>query len=107
MTKRVACKSQGRRQRLCRKCKKPAHAGRHLCKKHAEIADRYKAKLTCDQAKAAKRVAELNAIYWHHFPDRILPDNNLGRNWARYITRTIAFLPVDRRSEWLNQHAPC
>jgi hypothetical protein len=56
--------------------------------------------------KYAKRVAELNALYWHRFPERILPDNELGRKWARYIVRTMAALPTDRRTEWLNRHAP-
>jgi hypothetical protein len=93
-------KSQARK---CRKCKAPAVPRRRLCEKHAAISDRYKAKakLCPDQAKAVKRVAELNAIYWHHFPDKVLPNNELGRKWARYIVRTIAFLPADRRSEWL------
>jgi hypothetical protein len=51
-------------------------------------------------------MATLNAIYWSKFPSKVLPNNKLGKKWASYIVQTLAFLPVDRRNEWLNKHAP-
>jgi hypothetical protein len=67
---------------------------------------KYKIKLTHDQIRASQRVAQLNGIYWEHFQNKVLPDNDLGRKWALYVCRTLAFLPVDRRHQWLDKHAP-
>jgi hypothetical protein len=94
-----------KKARKCNKCKAPSLPGRRFCSKHAAIADHY-TKMPRKVAKTTKRVRELSAIYWTHYPDKVLPDNKLGRLWARYVIRTMGFLPVDRRHEWLNAHAP-
>ena len=63
-----------------------------------------KPRLTRDQTRAARRVSELSKIYWHQYPHG-LPHNGLGVKYAKYMLRTIAFLPNDRRKQWLDQHA--
>ena len=64
-----------------------------------------KPRLTTDQKRAARRVSELSKIYWHQYPHG-LPHNGLGVKYAKYICRTMAFLPDDGRKKWLDQHAP-
>ena len=64
-----------------------------------------KPRLTRDQTRAARRVSELSKIYWHQYPHG-LPHNGLGVKYAKYMLRTIAFLPNDRRKQWLDRHAP-
>jgi hypothetical protein len=46
----------------------------------------------------------LNRIYYQQFPNG-LPHNGLGVKYARYMCRTMAFLPDDRRAEWLAENA--
>jgi hypothetical protein len=66
---------------------------------------RDKPHLTNDQKRAARRVGELRRVYFLQFPHG-LPDNCLGVKYARYMLRTMAFLPDDRREEWLDKNAP-
>jgi hypothetical protein len=61
--------------------------------------------LTTDQKRAARRVRELRRIYYLQYPNG-LPHNGLGVNYAKYMCRTMAFLPDDRRTEWLAENAP-
>jgi hypothetical protein len=63
-----------------------------------------KPRLTKEQMQAARRVKELSRIYYDQFPNG-LPHNGLGVKYAKYICRTMAFLPNDRRAEWLDRHA--
>jgi hypothetical protein len=63
-----------------------------------------KPRLTTEQKRAARRVSELSRIYWHQYPHG-LPHNGLGVKYCRYMCRTMAFLPDDRRKKWLEQHA--
>lgn len=63
-----------------------------------------KPRLTKEQMQAARRVKELSRIYYDQFPNG-LPHNRLGVNYAKYICRTMAFLPNDRRAQWLDRHA--
>ena len=63
-----------------------------------------KPRLTRDQIRAARRVSELSWIYRHQYPHG-LPHNGLGVKYAKYICRTMAFLPNDRRRQWLDQNA--
>jgi hypothetical protein len=64
-----------------------------------------KPRLTKDQKRAARRVNDLKRIYRDQYPDG-LPNNELGVKYCRYMCRTMAFLPDDRRAQWLNRHAP-
>jgi hypothetical protein len=61
--------------------------------------------LTPEQKRAARRVGELGRVYYHQHPNG-LPANALGVKYALYMLRTMAFLPDDRREEWLERHAP-
>jgi hypothetical protein len=63
-----------------------------------------KPRLTTFQKRAARRVKELSRIYQAQYPNG-LPHNGLGVNYAKYICRTMAFLPDDRRAQWLDRHA--
>jgi hypothetical protein len=60
--------------------------------------------LTTDQYRAARRVGDLTRIYRHQYPNG-LPHNELGVKYCRYICRTMAFLPKDRRVRWLDRYA--
>src|SRR5262249_10937197 len=44
-------------------------------------------------------------IYYHQYPNG-LPHNGRGVKYAKYMCRTMAFLPDDRREQWLDRHAP-
>jgi hypothetical protein len=66
--------------------------------------DKDKPHLTADQQRAARRSAELSRVYFRQYPHG-LPANRLGVKYARYMCRTMAFLPDDRRELWLNKHA--
>jgi hypothetical protein len=61
-------------------------------------------RLTRDQKRAARRVKELSRIYYQQFPSG-LPRNGQGVAYARYMCRTMAFLPDDRRVQRLERHA--
>ena len=52
----------------------------------------------------ARRVLELSRIYYQQYPNG-LPHNGLGVKYAKYYCRTAAFLPDDRREQWLKRHA--
>jgi hypothetical protein len=60
--------------------------------------------LTKAQKRAARRVLELSRIYYQQYPNG-LPHNGLGVKYAKYYCRTAAFLPDDRREQWLKRHA--
>jgi hypothetical protein len=62
-----------------------------------------KPRLTRDQTRAARRVSELRRIYQDQYSSG-LPHNGLGVKYAKYMLRTMAFLPNDRREEWLDRH---
>lgn len=64
---------------------------------------RDKPRLTTDQKRAARRVLELKRIYYRQYANG-LPHNGLGVKYAKYLLRTMAFLPDDRREEWLSRH---
>ena len=64
-----------------------------------------KPRLTTEQKRAARRVRELSRIYYQQYPHG-LPHNGLGVKYARYMLRTMAWLPDDRRAQWLDRHAP-
>ena len=58
------------------------------------------------QKLAAKRVRELNRVYYDQFPYG-LPHNSLGVKYCKYILRTMAFfLSNSQRADWLNENAP-
>jgi len=59
--------------------------------------------LTRDQIKAANRVTELSRIYRDQYP-KGLPHNGLGVKYCKYMVRTMAFLPDDRRERWLERN---
>jgi hypothetical protein len=64
---------------------------------------REKPRLTTDQKRAARRVLELKRIYYRQYPNG-LPHNGLGVKYAKYLLRTMAFLPDDQREKWLNKY---
>jgi hypothetical protein len=61
--------------------------------------------LTEGQKHAARRVGDLTRIYRDQYPNG-LPHNDVGVAYSKYICRTMAFLPNDRRSRWLDRYAP-
>jgi hypothetical protein len=61
--------------------------------------------LTEGQKHAARRVGDLTRIYRDQYPNG-LPHNDVGVKYAKYICRTMAFLPKDRRARWLDRYAP-
>jgi hypothetical protein len=63
-----------------------------------------KQRLTTEQGRAQRRVGELAKIYKDQCPHG-LPHNALGVKYARYMCRTLAFLPRDDRAKWLNRNA--
>jgi hypothetical protein len=64
-----------------------------------------KPRLTDMQKRAGLRAKHLSWIYFDKYP-RGLPHNKIGVNFAKYMVRTMAFLPDDRRAQWLDRHAP-
>jgi hypothetical protein len=61
--------------------------------------------LTEGQKHAARRVGDLTRIYRDQYPNG-LPHNDVGVAYSKYICRTMAFLPNDRRARWLDRYAP-
>jgi hypothetical protein len=61
--------------------------------------------LTEGQKHAARRVGDLTRIYRDQYPNG-LPHNDVGVKYSKYICRTMAFLPKDRRAHWLDRYAP-
>lgn len=61
--------------------------------------------LTEGQKHAARRVGDLTRIYRDQYPNG-LPQKGLGVKYAKYMCRTMAFLPKDRRPRWLDRYAP-
>jgi hypothetical protein len=57
-------------------------------------------------ALVRKRIAELNRAYAAFFPTRKLPDNGLGRKWARYMMRTKRLYPSPHDYLWLKRWCP-
>jgi hypothetical protein len=53
-----------------------------------------------------KRVAEINRAYESSFPERRLPNNGLGRKWARYMIRTKRLYPGPLDYLWLKSWCP-
>jgi hypothetical protein len=64
-----------------------------------------KPRLTEEQKQAGLRVKHLSWIYFDKYPHG-LPHNKIGVNYSKYMCRTMAYLPDDRRSQWLDRHAP-
>lgn len=60
--------------------------------------------LTEQQKHAARRFGDLMRVYRDRYPDG-LPHNSVGVRFARYVCRTMAFLPDDQRATWLDRHA--
>jgi hypothetical protein len=56
------------------------------------------------QWKAQRRIGDLMRIYCDQYPSG-LPHNAVGVKYARYMCRTMAFDPVDGRSQWLDRYA--
>jgi hypothetical protein len=67
-------------------------------------AGKKKPRLTTEQKRAARRVRELSRIYFRQYPYG-LPHNGIGVKYAKYMCRTMAFLPDDQRKQWLDRHA--
>jgi hypothetical protein len=63
-----------------------------------------KPRLTVEQGRAQRRVGELSRIYREQYPQG-LPHNAIGVKYARYMCRTLAFLPRDDRAKWLDRNA--
>jgi hypothetical protein len=61
--------------------------------------------LTKEQKRAARRVGDLTRRYRDQYPNG-LPHNDVGVKYAKYICRTMAFLPDDRRAPWLDRYTP-
>jgi hypothetical protein len=63
-----------------------------------------KPRLTNEQGRAQRRVGELAKVYRDQYP-KGLPHNSVGVKYAKYICRTLAFLPRDDRAKWLDRNA--
>jgi hypothetical protein len=63
-----------------------------------------KPRLTTEQGRAQRRVGELAKIYREQYPHG-LPHNSVGVKYAKYICRTLAFLPRDDRAKWIDRNA--
>jgi hypothetical protein len=59
-----------------------------------------------EPALVRKRVAEMNRAYRSSFPDGRLPNNGLGRKWARYMIRTKRLYPGPLDYLWLKSWCP-
>ena len=59
---------------------------------------------TNQQWKAQRRFGELMRLMHRYYPNG-LPHNGAGYKFAKYVCRTLAFDPIDRRAEWLNRNA--
>jgi hypothetical protein len=57
-----------------------------------------------DPDKPRLTVFQQRAFYHAQFP-KGLPHSGQGVKYAKYICRTMAFLPNDRRAQWLDRHA--
>jgi hypothetical protein len=97
--------------RVCKydRCTHPTVARSRYCSRHYEVARHYgkkPSKSSFYALRAAKRVKELNLISWTEYPDQVLPNNELGRNWAGYMMETMGLLPICRKAQWLDRHCP-
>jgi hypothetical protein len=59
-----------------------------------------------EPALVRKRVAEMTRAYMSFFPQRQLPNNSLGRKWARYMIRTKRLYPGPHDYLWLKSWCP-
>jgi hypothetical protein len=59
-----------------------------------------------DPALVRKRVKEMNRAYRSSFPNAELPNNGLGRKWARYMMRTKRLYPGPLDYLWLKTWCP-
>jgi len=59
---------------------------------------------TNQQWKAQRRFGELMRIMHRYYPNG-LPHNGAGYKFAKYVCRTLAFDPIDKRESWLNRNA--
>jgi hypothetical protein len=59
-----------------------------------------------EPALVRKRVAEMTRAYESSFPQRRLPNNSLGRKWARYMIRTKRLYPGPLDYLWLKDWCP-
>ena len=53
-----------------------------------------------------RRIAEMTRAYESSFPQRKLPNNGLGRKWARYMMRTKGLYPRPHDYLWLKSWCP-
>ena len=59
---------------------------------------------TRQQWKAQRRFGELMRLMHRYHPNG-LPHNGAGYKFAKYVCRTLAFDPIDRRADWLDRNA--
>jgi hypothetical protein len=59
-----------------------------------------------EPALVRKRVAEMNRAFECSFPEQRLPNNGLGRKWARYMMRTKRLYPGPLDYLWLKSWCP-
>jgi hypothetical protein len=59
---------------------------------------------TKQQWMAQRRFGELMRIMHRYYPNG-LPHNGAGYKFAKYVCRTLAFDPIDRRAVWLDRNA--
>jgi hypothetical protein len=57
------------------------------------------------QWMARRRANDLTRIYRDQYP-KGLPHNKLGVNYVKYMCRTMAFDPENRRERWLDRYVP-
>jgi hypothetical protein len=59
---------------------------------------------TNQQWRAQRRFGELMRLMHRYYPNG-LPHNGAGYKFAKYVCRTLAFDPIDRRESWLDRNA--
>jgi hypothetical protein len=57
-------------------------------------------------ALVRKRIAEMTRAFESCFPTRTLPNNGLGRKWAKYMMRTKRLYPSPNDHRWLESWCP-
>ena len=66
--------------------------------------DKDQPRRTNQQWKAQRRFGELMRLMHRYYPNG-LPHNGAGYKFAKYVCRTLAFDPIDRRANWLDRNA--
>ena len=59
-----------------------------------------------EPALVRKRVGEMNRAFESSFPEQRLPNNGLGRKWAKYMVRTKRLYPGPLDRLWLKSWCP-